>query len=276
MDKNLYNSEEFRIGIIAILAALLIAANEVTQGGVQGLISTYAYWVVRVLIESVFFVATLYAIEKFIPDTAHHLVVYAASMFISLIPFTLAITSLDLIVGLPELGLEQGGEKSITRFQAFGLELVYLFDNHLVLCLLLLLPRFLFSKGLKPDGYLQAGDTGQIRLFHESIEPPLEGLIFRIEAQEHYIRIITDKEKRMVLYRFSDAVREMPESLGMQVHRSHWVAYRAIEEVLKEGQKLQLQLLNREIVPVSRSFQSRVEPLFEPHPDNPANTKASS
>lgn len=264
MNTGLYNSEEIRIGLIAVLAALLLAANEVTQGGIQGLVSTYAYWVVRILIESTLFVATLYAIERFVPESSRRLVVYPTSILISLIPFTLAIISLDLIVGLPELGLNESRDPSMTRFQAFALELFYLLDNHLVLCSLLLLPRLLSSidSESKDDLGHQAEEDAHTQLFHEAIEPPLEGQICRIEAQEHYIRIITNKEKRMVLYRFSDAVREMPNSMGMQVHRSHWVAYSAIKELLKEGQKLQLQLIDEEIVPVSKSFQAQVEHRF--------------
>jgi len=103
------------MGLVAVLAALLLAANEVTQGGVQGLLSTYAYWFVRILIESTLFVAILYAIERFVPENPQRLVVYATAFIISLIPFTLAITSMDLIVGLPELGLNESRSSSMTR-----------------------------------------------------------------------------------------------------------------------------------------------------------------
>ncbi len=265
MDTDLHNSEEIRIGLVAVLAALLLAANEVTQGGIQGLISSYAYWVIRILIESTLFIATLYAIERFVPYTHRRLAVYASSILISLILFTLAITSVDLIIGLPELGLNESQDTSTTRIQAFGLELVYLFDNHLILCSLLLLPRFFSSIDSEPkdDADSQAREVARPRLFLDTIEPRLEGHICRIEAQEHYIRITTSEEKRMVLYRFSDAIREMPDSLGMQVHRSHWVAYSAIKDLLKEGQKMQLQLTDKQIVPVSRSFQDQVEHRFE-------------
>ena len=274
MDSHLYKSEETRIGLIAILAALLIAANEVTQGGIQGLVSTYAYWGVRILIESTLFVATLYALERLFPKSPRHPLIYASAIIISLLPFTLAITSLDLIVGLPELGLNEALNTPTNRWQAFGLELLYLFDNHLVLCLLLLLPRFFSSveSDLTNRSDHQTIKDFPTPLFHETIEPPLQGHICRIEAQEHYIRITTSEEKRMVLYRFSDAVREMPDMLGMQVHRSHWVADSAIKELLKEGQKLQLRLIDEEIVPVSRSFQAQVEQRFAKLPSN--STKA--
>lgn len=254
-----------QIAILAFLSACLLAANEVTQGGVYGLLTTYLYWIFRIIIEASFFVATLYSIERFVGESQKTLVIYALSILLSLIPFTLAITSLDLIVGLPEMGLNDNQAVLVNHYQAFLFELIYLFDNHLALCTLLLLPRVFSSLNLKMEQDLEKdlNDKEPKPLFFETISPSLDGNIFRIEAQEHYIRIITNKEKRMVLYRFSDAVREMPTSIGMQVHRSHWVANSAIKELVKEGQqKTQLKLIDNEIIPVSRSFQEQVEERY--------------
>lgn len=268
MEADLQNSEGHRIGLVALLAALLLAANEVAQGGILGLFGSYLYWVVRISIESALFVATLYALEKFVPPSSPRLMVYAASILISLFPFALAITSLDLIVGLPELGLNDSHDTPTNRLQAFGLELIYLLDNHLLLCTLLLLPELLsLTNAGATDGSDIPTEIGQTRLFHEAVDPPLKGHICRVEAQEHYIRITTTSEKRMVLYRFSDAVRELPGNLGMQVHRSHWVAYTAVKELVAEGQKLQLKLTDGDFVPVSRSFHDQVERRF-PVPRN--------
>lgn len=264
MNADLHNSEEIRVALVALFAALLLASNEVTLGGFEGWMSSYAYWVVRIAIESAFFVATLYALEKYVSPDYPQPMVITASILISLFPFTLAITSLDLIVGLPELGLNETQDTGTSRLQAFGQELFYLLDNHLVLCAMLLLPRLLLStkEVTNNEGEQKIPDIKGAPIFHEAITPPLNGLICRIEAQEHYIRIITTSESRMVLYRFSDAVREMPSSLGMQVHRSHWIAFSAIEGLMKDGQKLKLKLSNKEIVPVSRSFHPLVEERF--------------
>lgn len=105
-------------------------------------------------------------------------------------------------------------------------------------------------------------DAHDLPLFLSSVKPPLDGDIYHIEAQEHYVRVATASEKRMLLYRFSDAIREMPSDVGMQVHRSHWVAYKAVVDVLKEGQSLKLALSDNNSIPVSRSFRTRVEEKF--------------
>lgn len=259
MNHKLYKTEEFQICIISLLAALLIASNQIINGGIEDLFSNYIYWISRIFIEATFFVFTVYFFEKVLSDHSNALLIYVSSVLLSLIPFTLAITSFDLILGLPELGMNGNETQSVTRLQEFSLEMLYLLDNHITLSALLLLPRINIFLNANDTGFNKTIESNQIQPFHQAISPPLEGNIQHIEAQEHYIRIITDKEKRMVLYRFSDAVREMPESMGMQVHRSHWVEKNAIKELMEEGQKLQIKLLNGNIVPVSRSFQSKVK-----------------
>lgn len=37
----------------------------------------------------------------------------------------------------------------------------------------------------------------------------------------------------MILPRFSVAIRQMPDSQGMRVYRSHWVAYKAMKAKVK-------------------------------------------
>ena len=99
--------------------------------------------------------------------------------------------------------------------------------------------------------------------FLATIDPPLSGRIIWIEAQEHYIRINTENESRMVLHRFADAIRELPASAGMQVHRSHWVCFSDIKALKREGQRLRLLLSSGDYVPVSRSYRQQVEESFQ-------------
>lgn len=259
MKGNLRNSEEFWMAIITVLSALLIAASEATGGGLSKYLGNYAYWLVRILIEASLFVAVLYATEKVTTPSAARLPLYMISALLSLVAFTLAITSFDLILGLPELGLNESEPLPSSRLQAFGLELVYLLDNHIILCVLLLLPRWLLTKNQISKETKQAKLSS---LFFAAIKPALKGHIYHIEAQEHYVRVVTTSETRMILYRFSDAIREMPDALGMQVHRSHWVAYTSVKNLVRDGQSLKLHLSDNETVPVSRSFRSPVEERF--------------
>jgi hypothetical protein len=85
--------------------------------------------------------------------------------------------------------------------------------------------------------------------------------LYAISAEEHYLRVITAAGSALVLYRMSDAVRELEASSdsGLQVHRSWWVAKDAIERVEKRSGNVQLVLKDGTRVPVSRSYRKTAE-----------------
>ncbi len=85
------------------------------------------------------------------------------------------------------------------------------------------------------------------------LNPDLEGPITRVSAADHQLRIFTDKGETRVRMRFSDALTELEGAPGMQVHRSHWVAYDSIEQLVPEGRRYAAQLLCGGMVPVSAS-----------------------
>ena len=253
--------------ITVMLAAMLLAAHDLSQSSTFGVVGAYAYWLFRMSIEAGCLFAVLAAIERYLGGVLLPWLEVVVAIIISLVPFTLAITAFDLIAGLPELGLN-GSPLSGSRVSAFALELVYLFDNHVALCLLLLLPRWLShadnAEPEAPQPVVQSNEanTNGYAAFLEAIDPPLNAEIVAIEAQEHYIRISTDGDTRMVLHRFSDAVRHLPDSLGLQVHRSHWVADKAVTGLVVHGQRMQVALCNGTQVPVSRTFRSAVEQRY--------------
>ena len=78
--------------------------------------------------------------------------------------------------------------------------------------------------------------------------------VIALSAEDHYIRVHTPLGNDLVLYRFSDAISEMPNSLGMQVHRSHWVRTSAIEDFWKEGNLYRISISEGLTFPVSKRF----------------------
>jgi hypothetical protein len=267
-------SEEVTVCAIALLAACILAANEVGGGGLVGWVGGYAYWLARIAIETALFFMALVLIEKYLSDRLSQGAIFALAWLVSLVPFTLAITTFDLILGLPELGYNGSDGGSVAGISAFFKELIYLSDNHLALCALVMFPRYLASGPPVhvPDtestdglarGAADPADQPPPTSFLATLDPPLSGRILWIEAQEHYIRINTESESRMVLYRFADAIRELPASAGMQVHRSHWVCFSDIKALKREGQRLRLLLSSGDYVPVSRSYRQQVEESFQ-------------
>ena len=85
----------------------------------------------------------------------------------------------------------------------------------------------------------------------------LDGIL-AIKAEQHYIRVYTPEREYMVLYRFSDAVREIEPTLGLQVHRSYWVNRNAIERLRGSAKKLTVLLNSGLELPVSGPYQGLV------------------
>lgn len=78
--------------------------------------------------------------------------------------------------------------------------------------------------------------------------------ILVLQAQDHYLRVTTATGSALVLYRFSDAVREMDSHGGIRAHRSYWVARSAVKRLIARGGRHFLLLTNGERVPVSRTY----------------------
>lgn len=59
--------------------------------------------------------------------------------------------------------------------------------------------------------------------------------IIAIRAEDHYLRVATTNGRAMLRGRLSDATAQIDIRRGMQVNRSAWVAFEAIEEVAEDG-----------------------------------------
>ena len=276
--------------LLALASAGLLASTQIQRPDNWPLAGLYLYWGVRILLEAGLFVAFLELFAR-LPGTwgrTGRAVVLAA--LVSLVPFALAVTALDLILGLPELNelVRTSASETVaasvppgsqTHIGSFLLEIVYLSDNHFVLCALLSIPLFFQSTritsgsavpettapadGLAQTQSLPAEINASESGYQRHLEPPLTAPVLRAEAQEHYVRLTTSTENRMVLYRFNDIVAELPDDAGMQVHRSHWVAFETMIRLVKEDGRLWLELTHGERVPVSRKYADAVRGKVE-------------
>jgi hypothetical protein len=82
-----------------------------------------------------------------------------------------------------------------------------------------------------------------------------------IKAEQHYIQVVTRQKQFMVLYRFSDAIRELDPDLGAQVHRSYWVNLAAVEAVHAKAKDFFLRMQTGFDVPVSGPYQGMMREL---------------
>lgn len=82
--------------------------------------------------------------------------------------------------------------------------------------------------------------------------------IIALQAEDHYLRVHTTLGSDLILMRLSDAIATIGPDLGLQVHRSWWVAHDAVLEFVKSEQRTYLKLKNELLVPVGRTYSAAV------------------
>lgn len=83
--------------------------------------------------------------------------------------------------------------------------------------------------------------------------------VLALEAEEHYLKVHTDRGSTLILYRFADALEEMQGRDGLRVHRSFWVQRAAISSIRQRGKAYELLLSNGLQVPVSLTYKGALE-----------------
>lgn len=79
------------------------------------------------------------------------------------------------------------------------------------------------------------------------------GPLVRIEAQDHYLNVVTDKGSAFILMRLGEAVEVLKGTAGLQVHRSHWISIPAVQAHRRDKGRDILVMSDGAEVPVSRS-----------------------
>ena len=68
--------------------------------------------------------------------------------------------------------------------------------------------------------------------------------LLALEMEDHYVRAHGPDTSALILLRMGDAEAELAGVDGMRIHRSWWVARRAVEKVLRDGRSYKLRLTN--------------------------------
>lgn len=75
-----------------------------------------------------------------------------------------------------------------------------------------------------------------------------------VQAEDHYLRVHTDRGSDLILMRLSDAVEELEGLEGARTHRSWWVARDAVRDIERGDGRATLTLDDGLRVPVSRRY----------------------
>lgn len=89
------------------------------------------------------------------------------------------------------------------------------------------------------------------------------GQLSHFSAQDHYVEIVTRKGRHLNRMSMKDALAMVKKDKGMQVHRSHWVAYDALLALEKQSGRYFAILRNGAQVPVAKNKVEAVQSYFE-------------
>lgn len=92
-----------------------------------------------------------------------------------------------------------------------------------------------------------------------------------LTAQDHYVEVTTLKGRELILMRFSDALEELSDYPGTQIHRSHWISAHAFAGHFRENDRLMARLTDGSALPVSRSFSAAVRRMKPVEPGTDAD-----
>lgn len=90
------------------------------------------------------------------------------------------------------------------------------------------------------------------------LPPRLGRDLLCLSMEDHYVRLHTQQGSVLVLMSLNQAMDQLGDLDGLQVHRSWWVARRAVEQVVEDGRNVRLVLRGGIEAPVSRANVARI------------------
>jgi len=110
------------------------------------------------------------------------------------------------------------------------------------------------DRGVPEDTARPSESPDSLPGFLREIDPEIGRSVNWIAADDHYLHVHGPTGSARVLMRFRDALEDLSDLPGLQVHRSHWVRIGAITELRPDGRRHVVVLPCGTEVPVSRSF----------------------
>ena len=164
---------------------------------------------------------------------------------------------ISVILSVP-ITIILGGLNTGFQFNFSAVNWVLQFLNVMVISVIVVCGRYLVSQFIN-----RVSHSG---LPKERAQNPIDNFLKRqplkfhnaelygLSSEGHYLRMHTDKGSTLILMRISDAVRELEQADGLQVHRSWWVARNGIKDSTRKNGQRFLILKDGTTAPVSRSF----------------------
>lgn len=117
-----------------------------------------------------------------------------------------------------------------------------------------------FGARLSLQNFLESTSAPKIL---DQLAPDKRGKIVFLQAQGHYVRVVTSVGESLIRSKLADAVKECAPTTGMKVHRSFWVSDHYLSKPVKDGRRWFMNI-GEERISVSSDFaESTAEPCQE-------------
>jgi len=225
------------LGILAVVAVLLGLAGPFGTFETLALLPRLAYWVATV----VFTYAAGYGLSLLADNAWGRGRPLWQRFIIMVIPAGLGATLIVSVLNVIAFGTVNYDwtDALVLAGQCFAVAMG-------VVVVLLMTNRHDF-----PSGPREAAPTTPAIL--DRVPLPQRGALLALVVEDHYVDIVTEKGKALVLMRLADAIRETAPVAGIRIHRSHWIATNAVVKAHRSDGKLMVELSNGMRLPVSRS-----------------------
>jgi DNA-binding LytR/AlgR family response regulator len=255
--QGIYSNSKFWIGAVAVIAILTIAGPFDTLNDLE-FAPRLVYWAAISLVTwpmgmgcSIYFGVGLY--QRGIPEWIARII----GGLIGGIPIGFFVWAINKYIAGNDIGTLE--------------DLVRLIGYTTIISAAVSILYYLIESSVRPEGQSTSLANGSIASHVQTTTSPffarlpveLGKDLISLQAQDHYIKVMTSKGSEMILMRLSDAEKELETVPGIRTHRSWWVSHKHIQETERENEKTSIILSNGEKVPVSRTYAKAVREYLE-------------
>nr|WP_314437523.1 LytTR family DNA-binding domain-containing protein [uncultured Brevundimonas sp.] len=225
--------------IVALIAALLMTATGAFGTGAAPLLKRLAYWTFALLVGGFWGHICGLLVSRFVDADER--------------PW-LAVACLSLVITGPLSVLIWAATGPFFGHPPYPLKVLpYLVGPVAVITVVVTAANVFLGRAQPPQTHAAAPDALRPPRFLDRLPLKLRGArILAVQAEDHYLRIHTDRGSDLILMRLSDALEELEGLEGAQTHRSWWVAKDAVRGVERGDGRATLTLEGGLSAPVSR------------------------
>ncbi len=228
------------------------------------------YWLVYLSLALCSIFGVYFMLEKLSASISNHWL-FVIAVFVSWLPFGLAISMVDIATSRPATSY------AIRELQSTGFLptllpaiAINILPRHLIFGLLVYFIHFYVRIDINSEEKADLGSLNTQSLSNTILRAAFLGKLSNkvraepkvLQAQEHYLNVTTALGQELILYKFGQALRELPKDYGLQIHRSFWVANDNIRGWSQADNNLKVILQYGGQAPVSRRFELYIKQQF--------------